>query len=61
MQAPLNTQCAQSIEVLNFKSFIRNQERYLNYYQKQPQSPFCENYIAPKLEILKQKHPTFLK
>ncbi|SFV69453.1 Peptide methionine sulfoxide reductase MsrA [hydrothermal vent metagenome] len=42
-------------KVYIFKSFTLNQEKYLNYYQKNKDKPFCQTYIEPKLKLLLQK------
>ena len=39
-------------KVLFFRKFKLNQENYLNYYYDNPDKPFCQTYIAPKLKIL---------
>lgn len=42
-------------QTLEFKSFKPSTEEYQNYYQSNPNKPFCENYINPKLKFLLQK------
>lgn len=42
-------------EVLPFKAFRSSREQITNYYQKDPNKPFCVRYIAPKLELLKDR------
>jgi peptide-methionine (S)-S-oxide reductase len=37
-------------EVLPFISFKGNEDTYLNYYEKNPDKPFCKLYIDPKLK-----------
>jgi peptide-methionine (S)-S-oxide reductase len=39
-------------EVLPFGTFKLNSANYLNYYFKDPQKPFCENIVNPKLREL---------
>ncbi|QCX00477.1 peptide-methionine (S)-S-oxide reductase [Aggregatimonas sangjinii] len=39
-------------EILPFVDFKPSEERYWNYYYSQPEKPFCETYIAPKLRLL---------
>ena len=39
-------------QVLPFIEFKPSPERFENYYRKNPQKPFCKNYISPKLEVL---------
>ncbi|MCK0157781.1 peptide-methionine (S)-S-oxide reductase [Cellulophaga sp. F20128] len=49
------------IQVLPFKSFQASQEALQNYYKKDPQKPFCEKYIDPKLIHILQKFSNFTK
>ncbi|MBT8233175.1 MAG: peptide methionine sulfoxide reductase [Saprospiraceae bacterium] len=42
-------------QVLPFKKFKENDEHFKDYYKKNPNSQFCQNYINPKLDLLKQK------
>ena len=46
-------------QVLPMKGFRLNDEKYLNYYAKNKEAPFCDRYIRPKLEhVLKEfGHP----
>ncbi len=39
-------------EVIPFNMFKLNDEKYLNYYQKDPEKPFCKTFIEPKLKSL---------
>lgn len=39
-------------QVLPFGDFKLNREDSLNYYFSDPERPFCENYINPKLKML---------
>lgn len=48
-------------QVLPFKSFKASQEAIQNYYKKDPQKPFCEKYIHPKLKHILQKFSNFTK
>ena len=48
-------------EVLPFVSFKSSREEIQNYYLKGPDKPFCQNFISPKLELLKKKFYTSLK
>ena len=41
-------------EVIPFVEFKLNSEDYLNYYYSNPQKPFCENVVGPKLRLLLQ-------
>ena len=38
-----------------FGSFKTNHKTYLDYYFKQPNNPFCETYINPKLKLLMKR------
>lgn len=38
--------------VLPLKEFKLNAPEYLNYYYSDPQKPFCENIVLPKLKLL---------
>ncbi|MEJ2880449.1 peptide-methionine (S)-S-oxide reductase [Pedobacter sp. GR22-6] len=47
--APIITQ------VLKFSDFKLNKAEYLNYYYSNPEKPFCENIVNPKLrELIKR-------
>ncbi len=50
----LQTDFDQSIitEVIPFGRFKLNDEKYLGYYSKDPDKPFCKTFIKPKLKIL---------
>lgn len=39
-------------QVLEFKEFKASSETFQNYYQANPDKPFCKNYINPKLKFL---------
>lgn len=39
-------------QLLVFKNFKSSREEFQNYYQSNPDKPFCENYINPKLQFL---------
>ncbi|UQD57677.1 peptide-methionine (S)-S-oxide reductase [Flavobacterium sp. K5-23] len=41
--------------VMPFLNFKASREEILNYYYKNPEKPFCKNYIDPKLKILLEK------
>jgi peptide-methionine (S)-S-oxide reductase len=47
--APLITQ------VLPFASFAASDARYQNYYASNPDKPFCQNWISPKLQRIKKQ------
>lgn len=42
-------------ETLEFKDFKPNTKEFQNYYQSNPDKPFCKNYINPKLKLLLQQ------
>lgn len=42
-------------KVLPFEAFKENIEQYQNYYYTNPQLPFCQTYIAPKLSFLQKR------
>lgn len=42
-------------QVMPFADFKINQETYQEYYLKNPDKPFCQRYIKPKLSILEAK------
>jgi len=39
-------------EVLLFNAFKASREQIQNYYYSNPEKPFCENFINPKLKLL---------
>ena len=41
--------------VLPFKEFKLNQDEYLNYYYSNPDKPFCQNIVSPKLKLVTQR------
>ncbi|GAA4362138.1 peptide-methionine (S)-S-oxide reductase [Kangiella marina] len=48
-------------QVLPFRSFKLNQEKYQQYYLKHADKPFCKTYINPKLAKLRQQYARYLK
>lgn len=42
-------------KILPFKTFKPSEERFRNYYQQDPNRPFCQRFIHPKLKMLQQK------
>ena len=44
-------------KVLPFESFKINEEGYQDYYYKNPDKPFCQTYIKPKLEKILKINP----
>ncbi len=43
-------------KIYPFKAFKLNDEKFLNYYEKNKEKPFCKTYIAPKLKMLMEKY-----
>lgn len=39
-------------DALPFNRFRPSEAQFTDYYYKNPQKPFCQNYIQPKLELL---------
>jgi len=48
-------------EVLSFGAFQLSREEIQNYYRKNPRKPFCEKFIDPKIELLRNKFSKNLK
>lgn len=48
-------------QVLPFKEFKASRESLQDYYRKNPEKPFCERYINPKLQILKKRFQKEMK
>ncbi|MFD0863439.1 peptide-methionine (S)-S-oxide reductase [Sungkyunkwania multivorans] len=48
-------------QVLPFKNFEPSREEITNYYYTNPQKPFCEKYIAPKLQLLLERFSSIVK
>lgn len=44
-------------DVTSFGEFRLNDEKYLNYYSKNPDKPFCRTFIDPKLKMLLKRFP----
>jgi peptide-methionine (S)-S-oxide reductase len=42
-------------QVVLLGAFTLSDPRYHNYYAQDPQRPFCQTYIAPKLQTLRQR------
>ena len=47
-------------KVYPFGEFKLNDKTYLNYYKSNPDKPFCQVRIEPKLQILFQKYHMYL-
>jgi len=48
-------------KVLPLSTFEPSDEKFRNYYLKDPQKPFCMNYIEPKFEIIRKQFPEDIK
>lgn len=46
-------------EVLSFESFKASREQIQNYYYNNPQKPFCERFINPKLQMLLKRFSSY--
>lgn len=42
-------------KVLPFKEFSLSRDELLDYYFSNPQKPFCERYITPKLKLIMER------
>ncbi|WP_299396587.1 peptide-methionine (S)-S-oxide reductase [uncultured Gelidibacter sp.] len=47
-------------QTLPFHDFEPSREEITNYYIKNPEAPFCETYINPKLKLLLQQFSGFV-
>ena len=47
-------------QVLDFSAFKASIEAFQNYYLKNPEKPFCKQFIHPKLELLSKKYSKVL-
>ncbi len=48
-------------KVLMFSEFEESREAIQNYYQKNPEKPFCKQFIDPKLRLLLDKFSAYVK
>ncbi|MBT8187820.1 MAG: peptide methionine sulfoxide reductase [Croceitalea sp.] len=48
-------------KVLYFKAFKPSEVQFQNYYLGNPQKPFCERHIAPKLALLSERFSKHVK
>ncbi len=46
-------------QVLPFSKFESSREAIQNYYKKNPEKPFCETFINPKLKLLLQQFSVY--
>lgn len=44
-------------KILPFSKFKPSRESIQNYYQKNPEKPFCKTFINPKLQLIKKQFP----
>ena len=42
-------------KILSYREFRLNTEEFTNYYYSNPEKPFCENIVNPKLKLLLQQ------
>ena len=47
-------------KVFPFIAFKASREEIQNYYQKNPEKPFCETYINPKLSLLLDQFSSYI-
>lgn len=47
--------------VIRFVAFRASEEKYQDYYRKNPEKPFCQTYISPKLQEIRKQYPTLMK
>jgi peptide-methionine (S)-S-oxide reductase len=48
-------------KILRFSDFKPSRESIQNYYQKNPEKPFCKTFINPKLELIVKRFSKFTK
>ena len=48
-------------EVCQYEAFKENTAEYQNYFLQNPERPFCQNYIHPKLRLLRHKFAQLVK
>jgi peptide-methionine (S)-S-oxide reductase len=48
-------------QVLPYSGFNPSPETYQDYYQKNPDKPFCQTYIDPKVQLLIRELKTLVK
>ena len=46
-------------EILPFESFKASREQIQNYYYSNPEKPFCETFINPKLQVLLKRFSNY--
>ena len=48
-------------KVYPFREFRLNDEQYLDYYKSNPEKPFCQVRIEPKLRVLLERFSVYIK
>jgi peptide-methionine (S)-S-oxide reductase len=48
-------------KTLPYKAFKPSEENFRDYYYKNPEKPFCENFINPKLKLLLSSYNAYTK
>lgn len=48
-------------QLLPFREFKPSDERFQNYFQKDPDKPFCRTYIDPKLKLIRKRFASRVK
>ncbi len=48
-------------KALPMVTFTLNEESFLEYYKRNPEAPFCQRYIDPKLEKLQKQYTSWVK
>jgi len=48
-------------QLLQFQEFKPSDERFQNYFQKDPEKPFCRTYIDPKLKLIREEFGSRMK
>ena len=46
-------------QILPFKSFRPSRKEIQNYYFNNPEKPFCQNYIEPKLKLIIENYSAY--
>jgi len=48
-------------KIYPFGEFKLNDEKYLDYYKSNPEKPFCQVRIEPKVKVLLERYSTFIQ
>ena len=46
-------------EIVEFNDFKESKDEFKNYYQSNPEKPFCKTYINPKLSLLLRHYANY--